>query len=108
MAKFPDDLPNSYITPGEGTVSERVIDWSKHPSNWPDGDWHTVRDLVIHRDNATCQYCGAQPDNLDVDHIIPKSRGGDNSADNLVAACQSCNRSKGARTPVEWMEADNG
>ncbi len=80
----------------------RHIDWRAHPSVWPDGKWHVVRAAVIDRDHGVCAYCGKIPDVPDVDHIFPKVRGGDNSAENLTTSCPSCNRSKGARTPYEW------
>jgi 5-methylcytosine-specific restriction endonuclease McrA len=52
------------------------------------------------RDAFTCQYCGS-PDDLTFDHIIPKSRGGRTSWDNIVTACAPCNLAKGGRTPKE-------
>jgi 5-methylcytosine-specific restriction endonuclease McrA len=73
-----------------------------HPSNWPDGRWATVRKAVLARDGEVCSYCGTTAGPFDVDHVVPRSRGGTNSADNLVVACAPCNRSKGARTPEEW------
>jgi len=53
---------------------------------------------VFKRDGFACQYCGAHPPQviLEVDHIIPVAEGGDNDMDNLVAACFTCNRGKGA------------
>jgi len=53
---------------------------------------------VLKRDGFTCQYCGRRtPDVLlEVDHIIPKSKGGPDTIDNLVTACFDCNRGKGA------------
>lgn len=58
---------------------------------------------VIARDRETCQYCGAQPGrgHLTVDHILPRSRGGPTTWDNVVAACRECNHRKGGRTPEE-------
>ena len=53
------------------------------------------------RDNHTCQYCGCKRD-LTVDHIMPKSRGGDpDTFENTVCACFKCNNEKGDRTPRE-------
>jgi len=50
-----------------------------------------------------CHWCGGKlGDRYDVDHRIPLSRGGSNDPSNLVIACPTCNRSKSARTPLEW------
>jgi hypothetical protein len=62
-----------------------------------------IRRQVIQRDGSTCVYCGAYDGPFDLDHVIPWSRGGGHSAENLVVACQSCNRSKGARFLSEWQ-----
>lgn len=58
---------------------------------------------ILTRDRETCQYCGAQPGrgNLTIDHIVPRSRGGATSWENVVAACRDCNHRKGGRTPDE-------
>lgn len=56
---------------------------------------------VFRRDNHTCQYCGRDEVELTIDHVIPKSRGGNTSWENVVVACQECNLKKGNRTPVE-------
>lgn len=48
-----------------------------------------------------CYYCGAK-DNLAVDHLIPKIRGGPDDADNLIWACRSCNSSKQGRDMLVW------
>ena len=49
-----------------------------------------------------CVFCGSK-ENLTTDHLIPKSRGGDNSADNLVLSCNSCNFSRGDKGVFEWL-----
>lgn len=59
------------------------------------------RKNVLRRDGMKCQYCGKKSTQITIDHIIPKSRGGQDSWDNLVAACVSCNNKKGNRTPDE-------
>jgi 5-methylcytosine-specific restriction endonuclease McrA len=56
---------------------------------------------ILHRDNYICQYCGVKQHDLTIDHIIPRSRGGLDSWDNVVAACLKCNVKKGDRTPKE-------
>lgn len=55
---------------------------------------------IFSRDKNLCGYCGS-PKNLTLDHIIPRSRGGDVSWKNLVTCCYKCNNSKGDRTPDE-------
>lgn len=59
-----------------------------------------TRKNVLRRDRQRCQYCGNR-DQLTIDHIFPKSRGGKDSWENLVAACIPCNNRKGNRTPDE-------
>ena len=61
------------------------------------------RQNVIWRDGNRCQYCSKvfSTENLTVDHIVPKSRGGEKSWTNLVTACKKCNQKKGCRTPRE-------
>jgi hypothetical protein len=58
------------------------------------------RSRLYRRDNYECAYCG-QKKNLTIDHIIPKSRGGQNTWENLVTCCSPCNRLKSNRTPEE-------
>ena len=56
---------------------------------------------LLHRDNYTCQYCGDRRHDLTIDHIVPRSKGGTDSWENVVAACLKCNVKKGDRTPKE-------
>lgn len=62
----------------------------------------TRRNLLL-RDGYQCQYCGRRPGvrDLNVDHVMPRSRGGHDSWDNLVISCRPCNLRKGKRTPAE-------
>ena len=57
---------------------------------------------LFKRDKYTCQYCGTQPgpEELTVDHVVPRSAGGVSSWENCVLACVDCNRRKADRTPV--------
>ena len=59
-----------------------------------------TRRNVLRRDSHRCQYCGSK-DRLTLDHVVPKSRGGPDAWDNLVAACVPCNNRKGNKTPEE-------
>jgi 5-methylcytosine-specific restriction endonuclease McrA len=58
---------------------------------------------IVLRDNSSCQYCGGKFESreLTLDHVIPRSRGGQSTWENLVAACLRCNNKKGNRTPQE-------
>lgn len=58
---------------------------------------------VAKRDHFTCQYCGAQPgaEDLTIDHVVPRSQGGQSSWTNCVAACVPCNARKADRTPEQ-------
>ena len=60
-----------------------------------------TRKAVLARDSWTCQYCGSRKPGLTVDHVIPRSRGGGSTWDNIVASCGPCNRRKGNRLPRE-------
>lgn len=62
----------------------------------------TRRNLMI-RDQFQCQYCGRRPNTreLNIDHVVPRSRGGADSWENLVVSCRTCNLRKGRRTPLE-------
>ncbi len=58
------------------------------------------RQNILRRDRGQCQYCGSR-ERLTIDHVLPKSRGGKDSWENLAAACVPCNNRKGDRTPEE-------
>jgi 5-methylcytosine-specific restriction endonuclease McrA len=71
-----------------------------------------TRREVFARDGYACQYCGRQSNDLTLDHVVPRHRGGTHTWDNLVTACKACNHRKGgkfldeaklrlARRPVE-------
>lgn len=82
--------------------------WKEYQKNY----WHTIgklkkpiryresyvktRFMVLTRDNYTCQYCGRKAPEviLNIDHIKPKSKGGDNKIENLITACRDCNFGK--------------
>jgi 5-methylcytosine-specific restriction endonuclease McrA len=56
---------------------------------------------VFVRDGFRCQYCGIQTRHLTLDHVTPRSRGGQQSWTNVVSACTECNHRKAGRTPLE-------
>lgn len=58
-----------------------------------------TRRAVFARDRWTCQYCGGVRGTLTIDHVVPRSKGGGSSWDNIVTCCAPCNRRKGDRLP---------
>src|SRR5579859_2693283 len=57
-----------------------------------------TRRAVFARDDWTCQYCGSRSQ-LTVDHVVPRSKGGPSTWENIVASCAPCNRRKGDSLP---------
>jgi len=75
-----------------------------HYANIPYKENIPTRRNVLARDRWTCQYCGKSSKDktkMTIDHVMPRSRGGDSSWTNLVAACERCNCVKGNKTPKE-------
>ncbi len=59
------------------------------------------RKNILRRDGHRCQYCGRSDATLTVDHVMPVSRAGEDTWENLVCACVNCNNKKSDRTPDE-------
>lgn len=65
--------------------------------------WTRVeRRIALRRDGYRCRWCGS-PDDLELDHIVPFSKGGACDLDNIQILCSDCNKRKGARDPREFM-----
>ena len=69
----------------------------------PNAPLRLSRRNIFLRDSFTCQYCGGRPQvrDLNLDHVLPKSRGGKSTWDNLVTSCRGCNLKKGFKLPDE-------
>ncbi len=63
--------------------------------------WKRIRLQVLNRDAWTCAYCGDQA--KQVDHVWPRSKGGEDTLDNLVAACERCNYAKRDKTDAVFL-----
>ncbi len=79
----------------EFSISWGINKPSKNKSRIPP----SVRWKVFARDNFTCQYCGSKPPDvqLEIDHVMPLSKDGDNNEDNLITSCKKCNIGKGSK-----------
>ena len=69
----------------------------------PNKEVKFTRQNVFERDKNTCQYCGHKFDrkDLNIDHVVPRHRGGLTTWTNVVCSCVDCNRRKGSRSPEE-------
>jgi len=74
---------------------------TKRKSKNPKTGWHgyRLRFFILSRDGFRCHYCGRSPMRnkdveLEIDHIIPKAKGGNNNIDNLITSCLECNQGK--------------
>ena len=64
---------------------------------------YEVREYLLEKWGRRCAYCGAENLPLEVDHIVPRSRGGSDRVSNLTLACRSCNLRKGGRPVEEFL-----
>ena len=62
---------------------------------------YQVREYLLTKWQRACAYCGAKEIALQVEHIVPKARGGSDRVDNLTLACEPCNQRKGNKTAAE-------
>lgn len=65
-----------------------------------------VKEYLLEKFKRTCVYCNKKDVPLEVEHIIPKSRGGSSRVSNLTLSCSKCNREKGAQTAEEFGHPD--
>jgi 5-methylcytosine-specific restriction endonuclease McrA len=67
---------------------------------------YEVREYLLEKWGRRCAYCGTTNMPLQVEHIVPKSRGGTNRVSNLAIACEACNTAKGTQTADEFGHPD--
>src|SRR5437870_7091206 len=91
---------------GDQAASSSARSEADEPHRARSDDWKCPlkRDRVFSRDDYRCVYCGKRfaADELSVDHVEPRVRGGDQSTGNLVTACKGCNTLKGQRRVSEF------
>ncbi len=95
-----DDDPISVV--GGALRAPRVVHLKRY-ERMPRVSIRLTRRNLMFRDAHECQYCGRRPAlrDLNIDHVLPRSRGGGDTWENLVTACRSCNLRKGWKTPEE-------
>jgi 5-methylcytosine-specific restriction endonuclease McrA len=67
---------------------------------------YELREYLLEKWERRCAYCGVRNTPLQIEHIIPKARGGSNRASNLTLACESCNVAKGTQTAAEFKHPE--
>lgn len=94
--------PEKIHSPGFSILVPQVIMLTRYSRRPPQQVKFSRRNIYL-RDSHQCQYCGATPprDELTIDHVTPRSRGGRTTWDNVVLACISCNTRKSNRLPDE-------
>jgi 5-methylcytosine-specific restriction endonuclease McrA len=104
-SQYPEVLDDGYAM--INTVKHKIaipdIIVLREYASIPKRDIKYSRENVFHRDANICQYCGKRfkRNELTIDHVVPKSIGGGNTWDNIVAACVPCNAYKADRTPEQ-------
>lgn len=71
---------------------------------------YEVKEYLLHKFGHKCAYCGGASGDpvLEVEHVVPRSKGGTNRVSNLTIACRTCNLDKGNMKPEEWLEVLRG
>jgi 5-methylcytosine-specific restriction endonuclease McrA len=87
-------------TPGSSLVLPHVIRLAYYVRVPRHEGRKITRRAVFARDGYSCQYCGSSA-RLTMDHVVPRSRGGKSSWENVVTSCAPCNHRKGNRLPAE-------
>jgi hypothetical protein len=89
---------------------EFLVPWRKSAggrAKWPSRYVSAaLREQIMARDLRSCRHCTSSA-NLEIDHVVPVSRGGTSSADNLQVLCRSCNRAKRAKDSAEHVATRN-
>lgn len=103
LSKMIQDHPNGYVH--TATLKLAIPDAIRltRYEKLPDSDVKYSRTNLYQHYNYTCCYCGVKEtsENLNLDHVIPRSRGGQKNWTNIVLSCIPCNSKKADRTPAE-------
>ncbi|TXN40071.1 hypothetical protein FV233_27185 [Methylobacterium sp. WL7] len=97
------DVPDTHAEIARQQTPAAQREYNGKPQRELPYNWAAMKSAVVERDGLVCAYCGDISGPFEIDHVVPYSRGGENHPSNLCVACKPCNRSKGARTPEEWL-----
>lgn len=86
-----------------GFMRPARMDWIRIARQARDPLSETTRAIAKERHNERCAYCGSDQGPFEFDHLFPRSRGGSDQPNNIVLACEPCNRSKRDMTLMEWV-----
>ncbi len=101
VAERVEDSAKVLRSPSQVFAVPSVVKLKKYVKRPPHQKVAFNRKNVFRRDDNTCQYCGLHSTDLTLDHVLPRSRGGATSWENVVACCRRCNAKKRDRTPEE-------
>ena len=101
LACDPGNAPS--IPTVRGAIRAPRVILLAHYRSTPDTRIRLSKRNLLLRDGYRCQYCSDEPGprDLNIDHIVPRSRNGQSSWENLVVSCRPCNQKKANRTPAE-------
>lgn len=101
---FIEKKDNQYVVCDWHIIAQKIISELNQNNRPKKSLWEQIKAKIFLRDDYTCQYCKKRGGNLECDHILPVSRGGDSSEKNLNTSCSKCNREKGNKTLTEWRK----
>lgn len=98
----PKDGEDRIFSPNTFFKIPEIILLSRY-EKMPKDKVHFSRRTLYKRDKMTCQYCGARPgsEELTIDHVVPRAKGGTTTWENVALCCVDCNRKKADRTPKQ-------
>jgi len=103
-AKIKDEVMEFFAIEGDEITNPNFDRWQRERRRLEGRQPMSAatRAFILERDGYQCTYCAATEGPMEVDHVVPVSRGGSDEMENLVCACRACNRSKSAKTLAEW------
>jgi len=103
LSQMIEDNPNGYVRSVNFKIAVPEVIVLAHFDRLPDSEVKFTRKNIYHHYNNRCCYCGKRygTKELNLDHILPKSRGGKSTWENIVLSCIPCNGNKDNRTPSE-------